>query len=188
VSQTPETFQTTLNNLATVVVRLRGAGINENLLHYIIEYGLDRVSRTSTTTAHFRQLLLELMKSFRQLALKDIDPPCHHKALRTIRHSPDAFLGVTDTMTSERLLRSGLSLIYELAASPHFDWRKLPPEQIAAMAEKADHLLESGGRFTVDYDKQNGAQLVEQTEGHAAFRSRARAQSLTPDQPSKEAS
>ena len=45
IEQSPDSFQATLNNLATVVVRLRGANIDDNLFHYIIEFGLDRVAR-----------------------------------------------------------------------------------------------------------------------------------------------
>ncbi|NIP86473.1 MAG: hypothetical protein GTO03_13260, partial [Planctomycetales bacterium] len=62
-----------------MVVRLRGARVDDNLLDYVIEYGLDRVAKLSHHEQDFRDKLVALMKSFRHLVLCPLDPACQKK-------------------------------------------------------------------------------------------------------------
>lgn len=173
VSHEPETFQTTLQNLTTVVVRLREAEVNDHLLAYIIEYGLDRVAKCSATTDEFRQHLVAAMKSFRNLAMRDIDPANHQRALESIEKAGSHFVSASELLTAQQLLGGGMAFVYELAANSHFDWRDLRPTRIKEMAVEALTLASEGKQYSVESTKE-GPRVVAKREGQAAFRSRVR--------------
>jgi hypothetical protein len=173
VSHDPVTFQTTLQNLTTVVVRLREAGVNDHLLAYIIEYGLDRVAKCSATTEDFRQHLITVMKSFRVLAMRDIEKSSHERAFRSIEKSGSHFVSTSELMSAQQLLKGGLAFVYELAANAHFDWRDIRPTRIKEMAVEALAFMENGKQYSVESAKE-GPKVVPKTEGQEAFRSRVR--------------
>ncbi len=173
VAHTPETFQNTLQILTTVVVRLREAGIDSHLLGYITRFALDRVAKSSGTADEFRDNLLTLMKSVRQLAMRDIEPSCHAKALQTIEQSSSFFVSTSELLTAPQLLQGGLAFFYEMAANAHFDWRELRPTLIKEMALEAIELIAHEKPYSVELTKE-GPKLVPKEEGLAAFRSRVR--------------
>ena len=160
IPHTPESFRATLRNLATVVVRLRGAKVNDHFLSFIIECGLDRVAKISQTPEQYRNNLLALMKSFRPLVLKRIDPACHERALATIHESPDSYVNVVDELSSQAQLTGGLACLYELAACPAFDWRRLALKRVIELAEQMVEALTTGKSVTLEFDNKRGPQLV----------------------------
>ncbi|NIM09643.1 MAG: hypothetical protein GTO53_10985 [Planctomycetales bacterium] len=159
VSHTPATFRAALNNLVTVVVRLRGAKIDEHLLQFIIEYGMDRVAKVSQTEAIFRDNLVLLLKSFRQLIFSQIDAKRHQKALQTIRDSPDVYVNVVESLKGAVQLRGGLACIYELATHAEFDWRRMSVKRVVELSSQMADALQAGHTVRVGYDPKDGPQL-----------------------------
>jgi hypothetical protein len=120
------------------------------------------------------------MKSFRQLAIRDIDPDCHRKAFESIDGSRQQFSAAVELLTAPELLEGGLATIYELAASAHFDWRNVRPTDVKELTTQAIDLTRAERKFSITFTTE-GPKIDRPLEGHAAFRSRVRG-----TQPAKE--